>query len=229
MSDDSSSASLGSIRWWSALLLGAFANYASIVVIGLFANFIANETTTTNSVLYAVSSVILLITVVVFLRSKRINFKDFLGKFVPKQILYTPLYYVVYMIMSRVAQAAVGLLPNVDLQQKQDFGLESNSPWQLLLIFLALVILPPLCEEVLFRGLLYRTFKKPFGKIAAAIIISLLFGAAHGQWNVATDTFVLSLMLIYLLEKTNSLWPSIALHFFKNAVAFLLVFVFHVS
>jgi len=198
-------------------------------MIGVVATLFTNNTTLSNSLLYAVSSTILLLTTVLFLHFRKIKLKDFLGKFVLKQILFTPLYYLGYIVLSRIAQTAVGLLPNVDINQKQDFGLESNNPWGLVAIFIALVILPPLSEEVLFRGLLYRTFKRPFGKIAAALIISFLFGVAHGQWNVAADTFVLSLVLIYLLEKTNSLWPSIALHFFKNTVAFLLVFVFHVS
>lgn len=229
MSDDSSNSVTESIRWWVALSVGISGYLLSIIFIGVVASFFATETTLSNSLLYAVSSIILAISVGVFLSIKKIKLKSFFGKFALKQILFTPLYYIGYMVLSRLAQAVVGLLPNVDVNQKQDFGLESNSLVQLLMIFVALVILPPVCEEVLFRGLLYRSFRKPFGKVLGAVVVSLLFGVAHGQWNVAADTFVLSLVLIYLLEKSNSLWPAIALHFFKNLVAFLLVFVFKVS
>lgn len=229
MLDDSSSKVTGNVRWWVALSVGISSYLLSIIFIGLAASFFANETTFSNSLLYAVSSVVLALCVCVFLRLRSIKLKSFFGKFALKQILFTPLFYISYIVLSRIAQSIVGLLPGVDVNQKQDFGLESSGPLQLIVIFIALVVLPPLSEEVLFRGLLYRSFRKPFGKVLGAILVSLLFGVAHGQWNVAADTFVLSLVLIYLVEKNNSLWPAIALHFFKNTVAYLLVFVFKVS
>lgn len=229
MLDDSSSTATGNIRWWVALSVGVSSYLLSIIFIGAAASFFKDETTFSNSLLYAVSTMVLALTVVAFLSLKKIKLKSFFGKFALKQVLFTPLYYIGYIALSRMAQAVVGLLPNVDINQKQDFGLESNGPLQLIVIFVALVVLPPLSEEVLFRGLLYRSFRKPFGKVLGAIIISLIFGLAHGQWNIGADTFVLSLVLIYLVEKSNSLWPAIALHFFKNTVAFLLVFVFKVS
>lgn len=229
MSDDSSSASVNSVRWWVALSFSVSAYLMSILSIGVVTSFFTKETTFSNSLLYATTSLVLLFLTWAFLSFKRIKLSSFFGKFAFKQILFTPIYYVGYIVLSRIAQSLVGLLPGVDVNQKQDFGLESNSPLQLFVIFIALVVLPPLSEEVLFRGLLYRSFKKPFGKVLAAVIISLLFGVAHGQWNVAADTFVLSLVLIYLVEKSNSLWPAITLHFFKNTVAYLLVFVFNVA
>lgn len=229
MSEDSSSSAVSSIRWWAALSVGVSSYLLTIIFIGIVANQFVTETTFSNSLLYALSSVTLLFFIGTFLRPKKIKLKDFFGKFALKQILMTPIYYLGYIVFSILAKFLVGLIPGVDLNQAQDFGLVSNTPLQLLLIFFALVVLPPLSEEVLFRGLLYRSFRKPFGKVIGAVLVSLLFGAAHGQWNVAADTFVLSLVLIYLVQKSNSLWPSIALHFFKNAVAFLLVFVFKVS
>ena len=231
MLDDSSNTSIDSVRWWVALSLSVSAYLLSILAFGLVAslNFFTEETTLSNSLLYALSSVVLFLAVGFLLYIRKIKLKDFFGKFALKQVLFTPIYYVCYVALSRITQALVSLLPGVDVNQKQDFGLESSNPLQLLIVFVALVVLPSLSEEVLFRGVLYRSFRRPFGKVLGAIIVSLLFGVAHGQWNVAADTFVLSLVLIYLLEKSNSLWPAIALHFFKNTIAFLLVFVFKVA
>jgi membrane protease YdiL (CAAX protease family) len=61
----------------------------------------------------------------------------------------------------------------------------------------------------------------------------LLFAAAHLQWGsgapllwvAAIDTFVLSMVLSTLREKTGSLWSAIGLHAIKNGVAFTLLFV----
>lgn len=85
------------------------------------------------------------------------------------------------------------------------------------------------------RGFLYSSLKKAMRLIPAALLTSALFAAAHlpeggaaGPLYVAAlDTFVLSLILIYLREKTGSLWASITLHAFKNGVAFMALFVFH--
>ena len=43
----------------------------------------------------------------------------------------------------------------------------------------------------------------------------------------AATAFVLSLVLIYLREKTGSLWASITLHAIKNGVAFVALFALH--
>jgi membrane protease YdiL (CAAX protease family) len=229
MLDDFSKQVFWKIKWWQALSFCVSAYLLSILISGIFSNLVGSESTLELGLLYAISSSILLACSWIFLKIKKIKLDDFLGKLTPKQLVYIPIYYVVYVVLSRMAQTIIGLIPNVDVNQSQDFGMQSNSVFQLLVIFFSLVILPAICEEIVFRGLLYRSFRKPFGKILAAIFISLLFGAAHGQWNVAADTFVLSLVLIYLVEKNNSLWPSISLHFLKNLVAFLLVFVFKVS
>lgn len=217
------------IKWWQALSFCVSAYIASILVVGLLSKNPGNESTLRLGLYYAVSSTVLLLSAWSLLKVKKLDYKYFIGKFIPKQLIFTPLYYVFYVVLSRIVQAIISLIPSVDINQSQDFGMQSNSIVELGVIFFALVILPAITEEIIFRGLLYRSFKKPFGKIAAAIIVSLLFGLAHGQWNVAADTFVLSLVLIYLVEKSNSLWAAISLHLLKNSVAFLLVFVFKVA
>jgi membrane protease YdiL (CAAX protease family) len=77
--------------------------------------------------------------------------------------------------------------------------------------------------------------KKGLNVFWACAITSSLFAIAHLQvgsgepllWSAAVDTFVLSLILIYLREKTGSLWTSVGLHSLKNFIAFLGLFVFH--
>ncbi len=52
-------------------------------------------------------------------------------------------------------------------------------------------------------------------------------GDAGPLYIAAIDTFVLSLVLIYLREKTGGLWSSMLLHAIKNGVAFTALFVLH--
>jgi membrane protease YdiL (CAAX protease family) len=145
-------------------------------------------------------------------------------------------YFVIYaMIVFNVIER---LFPQIDTGQKQDLGFSSSIAGpDLIFVFLSLVILPPLVEELLVRGFLYTGLRTKLPIIYAAIAASLVFAAAHLQWGsgnpllwtAAADTFVLSMVLIGLRQKTGSLWPGIGVHFLKNGIAFIVLFVLKVS
>lgn len=130
------------------------------------------------------------------------------------------------------------LVPGIDLDQQQEVGfvLSTTGP-ALILVFVSLVLVPPFIEEVLVRGFLYTGLRARLSFLPAALVTSLLFGLAHLQlndgqsplWTAVIDTFVLAMILAYLRERTGSLWPPIALHFMKNSLAFILLFVFRVA
>ena len=68
------------------------------------------------------------------------------------------------------------------------------------------------------------------------LVTSVIFGALHtltGKdgllWIAAIDTFALSLVLCYLREKTGNLYASMGVHAIKNGIAFLALFVLHLS
>lgn len=144
------------------------------------------------------------------------------------------IYFVVYAVI--IAQLVDRYLP-IDTEQQQELGFNTSAVGpELIFIFLSLVILPPLVEEILVRGFLFTGLKNKFRFWPAAIITSIVFGAAHLQWgsdapllwSAAIDTFVLSMVLVYLRYKTGSLWPGIGVHFIKNGIAFMALFIFKV-
>ncbi|HEY5442173.1 MAG TPA: type II CAAX endopeptidase family protein [Candidatus Saccharimonadales bacterium] len=144
-----------------------------------------------------------------------------------------PPYYVLYFLTVGVVSSLVHSL-NVNQQQQIGFN-NVQGGGQLLMTFISLVVLPPLAEEILVRGFLYSSLKKAMPTIWAVLLTSGLFAAAHlpeggaagPLYIAALDTFVLSLVLIYLREKTGSLWASITLHAFKNGIAFTALFALH--
>ncbi len=148
-----------------------------------------------------------------------------IGKLQPGLLGWSVLAFPLYLIASTFISNVVAGLFRVDLLQQQNIGYTSPSGYELALIFVALVCLAPFVEEVLFRGFLFRAFRETFGFWVGAVGVSLLFAVAHGQANVGIDVFVLSMFLCYLREKTDSLWPSIALHALKNLVAFVVLFI----
>lgn len=143
------------------------------------------------------------------------------------------MYFVLYLIVLGIVQ----MLAPIDINQRQQLGFDDAYGLQLIPVFISLVILPPIAEELLVRGFLYSGLKKNLPKIWAVIIASALFAVAHLQagsgekllWVAAVDTFVLSLVLIFLREKTGSLHAPIGLHVLKNFIAFLSLFVFHLA
>ncbi len=85
----------------------------------------------------------------------------------------------------------------------------------------ALVILPPLVEETVFRGYMFPAFAKRHGLVVGAIISSLLFAIAHWQLNVSVYTFILGLLLCFLYTRLGSIIPGMALHMLNNYIAYM--------
>lgn len=141
-------------------------------------------------------------------------------------ILLTPAGYVVYALASGLLLSFVTAYLPVDLNQVQNVGFDNlTTRTQYLLAFVTLVILAPIAEEVLFRGYLYGKLKKYVPVWLAILVSSLLFGAVHGQWNVAFDTFAAGVVMCLLRDITGSLWPAIFLHMLKNGLAYYLLFI----
>ena len=118
------------------------------------------------------------------------------------------------------------LFPDANLNEQQNVGFSDIAqPYEYLLAFIALVVLPPLAEESIFRGYLFGRLRSSMGFWPSAIMTSFTFGLVHMQLNVGIDVFVLSLFLSYLREKTGSIWASVFLHMMKNGVAYVFLFV----
>jgi membrane protease YdiL (CAAX protease family) len=150
-------------------------------------------------------------------------------------VVATVPYYILYIIIVAVVSQFV---PSLNVDQKQDVGFNDVSGHlALILTFVSLVVLPPLAEEITMRGFLYTGLRKWLPRIVAAVLVSALFGAAHlaeggdagPLWIGAIDTFTLSMVLVYLREKTGNLWAGIVLHACKNGLAFVLLYILRVG
>lgn len=217
----------------------------------------------------AFSAVTMVAVIYIYLKAKKFKLAD-LGfrSLKPKDYLNIALFAILYLIISAVILSLAGLIPGFNLNQEQDIGFGAVEGWQLVAVFISLVIIPPLAEEIVFRGFFYRGLKSHWQsrpviyagvimavvtalvtaniftglailimtiasglaaklniKLGAALFVSSVFGLVHGQWNVALDTFVLSMVMIALYEKTNNLWACVFLHGLKNFIAFLALFV----
>lgn len=144
-------------------------------------------------------------------------------------------YFVSYVILVAVMSQ---LVPSLNIDQQQDVGFSTATGFVALsLAFVSLVILPPVVEEILMRGFLYGSLRRSLPFVPAMVATSAIFAAGHlsggGEgapplWIAFIDTFVLSLVLCYLREKTGRLWAPIGLHMIKNGVAYVSLFILHI-
>lgn len=134
---------------------------------------------------------------------------------------------IIYVLSTVVVQLSLQQVPGFNSSQPQDLGISTHLVGgDLLLAYIVLVILTPFFEEFIFRGVLYGELRHyKMKQWPAIIIVSALFGLAHGQWNVGLDVFCLSVVACYLRELTGTIWPGVVLHMLKNAVAFYFVFI----
>ena len=141
------------------------------------------------------------------------------------------IYFLAYIAFVSIVSAVI---PGLNLEQEQDIGFDKNTAGlSLIPIFISLVVLPPLVEEFIFRGFIYTGLRNRFKLLTAGLITSLIFAVAHLQFGsgnallyvAAIDTFVLSMVMINLRERSGSLWPSIGLHAIKNGIAFTVLFI----
>ncbi len=88
--------------------------------------------------------------------------------------------------------------------------------WAMGQVFLAAVVVAPLCEEFLFRGYFYGVGKRYLGALPTAVATALLFAAVHANLASLPGLFVLALCLTAAYERTGSLLVPIGMHALYN-------------
>ena len=145
-----------------------------------------------------------------------------------------PVGYLVYILLASGIVALFTAFPWFNAGEAQNVGFSYYvTGIDRLVAFLTLVVVAPIAEEIIFRGWLYgrmreELLKKFSNKASMAIsilLVSLLFGIVHLQWNVGVNVFALSLVLCALREITGTIHAGILLHMLKNGIAFYLLFV----
>jgi membrane protease YdiL (CAAX protease family) len=113
---------------------------------------------------------------------------------------------------------------NVSSKEKLLEQLGANEGTGLLLLSAGLTcVVAPICEELLFRGFIFRALCNWRGVWPAAVITGLLFGGIHAGSAPAVDLLPLAALgfgLCALYRYTGSLYPCIAAHSLNNSLAF---------
>ena len=130
-----------------------------------------------------------------------------------------------YLAFSAILTALFSVFPWFNLNEAQPlFYSTLISPSGKVLAALALVVVGPILEEVIYRGLIYGKLRKNHSLITSILTVSILFGFLHGQWNVGVDVFTLSVVACLMRETTGTIYAGIILHVLKNTIAFYFLF-----
>ena len=89
-----------------------------------------------------------------------------------------------------------------------------------IVLCISTIIVAPITEELLFRGIILGKLKQ-YGNVFAIVVVSILFGLLHGNLPQTIPAFVTSLFLCQLTLKSNSIVPTISIHMINNVVAHL--------
>jgi len=117
-----------------------------------------------------------------------------------------------------VAQQAVFPLPSQMSEglARLEEGLESLGPAMAVLL---VAVLPAVCEELLFRGLLLSGLATAFGRGAAILISAAVFAVFHFWLSKIVPTLLLGAVLGYLCWQSRSIVPGIIVHGLHNGLA----------
>ena len=123
--------------------------------------------------------------------------------------------------------AAGAVIPSTWLQEQmpelpnfaeQEFDMILKDRWG----YLAVGLLAPVCEELVFRGAVLRSLLRWAGHHWVAIAISaLLFALVHANPAQMPHAFVIGLLLGWLYYRTDSVVPGVVYHWVNIRIAYV--------
>ncbi len=102
----------------------------------------------------------------------------------------------------------------------------SNSIPELFWVIFVIALIPAIVEELLFRGLVQRSFEKSMSPMRAAVATGIIFASYHLNPSSFVPLAAIGIYLGFLAMRADSLWVSMATHFYNNALA-TIIFYFH--
>lgn len=84
---------------------------------------------------------------------------------------------------------------------------------------LNIALIPGICEEILFRGYVFRCFEKSWGPVIGIIASGLIFGLFHIQLGNILPLATLGIILALMTWLSGTIFPAIIAHFINNGAA----------
>ena len=86
-------------------------------------------------------------------------------------------------------------------------------------------IAPAICEEAVFRGVFFNSiWNQTHGKWVPIIVTAAVFGLFHGSITRFFPTFLLGIVLGYLVYETNNMFYNVMFHAINNIIPVLVLY-----
>jgi membrane protease YdiL (CAAX protease family) len=199
--------------------------WQAVGILPQWASFFLEQTPTALVLQYAFSLVVEVGVIIWLARIRQAGFADFGFKLVKIQwyVVAILLYLVQIFLIIGIFVLLNRFLPAINTDEKQPVLEFGRSGWGFWLSFISSVVVAPVIEELMFRGIIFAGLSKRYPLWLAAVGSSLAFALLHGQVNVGIYTFVFGLILSWLYFRSGSLYPGITAHFINNLIAFWLL------
>jgi len=156
-----------------------------------------------------------------------------IGLFVIGLILLLPLLqnimYIQNFLIQKLASSEflfkkiVDLLDQIDKLVDQTYGnlLTAHSVFEGSFIVFVVAVIPALCEETLFRGLVQKSFEQKLGPLWSILITALFFGLYHFNPYGLIPLIALGSYFGYAAYVSDSIFVPMSLHFTNNLLSVL--------
>ena len=123
-----------------------------------------------------------------------------------------------YVYVAVIEAVSPDLLPPTLAEQ---LGLDDDaSSMTLFFVFITVVLLAPLSEEVFHRGFVFAGLASRWGVWSAIVASAALFALAHATFAVIVPAFLSGLLFAWVFWRTGSIWPVMVAHVVQNFAAF---------
>ena len=175
---------------------------------------------------FIVGQILMVVPLIVFLKFKKlplfhsVRFKFLKYSTIKPIILFSTGLIILSDEVDRIIQL---FIPTPEYVLDLNYLLKPDSFLGVILLFIAVVILAPLGEEIVFRGFLQQILEKHWKDITQAILFtSLIFSLIHMNPYWFVQIYFLGVILGFLAWKTKSIIAPLILHSLNNSMALLL-------
>ena len=174
-----------------------------------------------NAILTALTTVFSnVITLIIFLKAKWTPLtRNYLQSKPWISLLWVALFTLGAIIPLEFVYEQIGV--EMDADTERVFASLMKEPWG----YVAIGILAPLAEEIVFRGAILRTLLDMVSKKnhwVAIFISAAAFGLIHGNKAQFINALLMGLLLGWMYYRTKSLVPGILMHWVNNTMAYVL-------
>ncbi|MEO6695940.1 MAG: CPBP family intramembrane glutamic endopeptidase [Ignavibacteria bacterium] len=96
---------------------------------------------------------------------------------------------------------------------------EANSFPEFILVVIFIAVTPAICEEFLFRGLVFRNFEKIIPASKAIFFTGFLFALFHFHPFNIIPLMILGIFLTFIVYHSGSIYTAVICHFINNFIS----------